>query len=110
MWVPKLGRIRVAGSQGRLIERNKTQLMRIGTVTICHRADDKFTISLQLGSNEPFVNVESQLKHRIEDFKVLGIDLNTENFLMDSEHNVQGNPQFYRKSLKRLRRLQHALS
>ena len=110
LWVPKLGRIRVSGSQGRLIERNKTQLMRIGTVTICHRSDGRFTISLQLGSNEPFVNVESQLKHRIEDFKVLGIDLNTENFLMDSEHNVQDNPRFYRKSLKKLRRLQRAVS
>ena len=110
LWVPKLGRIRVAGSQGRMLDLNDKQLIRVGTVTICHRSDDKFTISLQLGSNQPFVNVERQLKHRVEDFDVLGIDLNTENFLTDSTGHCEPNPRFYQKSLKKLKRLQRAVS
>lgn len=110
LWIPKLGRIRVAGSQDRLLKCNEKQLMRIGTVTICHRNDDKFAISLQLGSNQPFVNMTKQLKHRVEDFKVLGIDLNTENFLTDSTGHSEPNPRFYRNSLKKLRKLQQAVN
>lgn len=110
LWVPKLGRIRVAGSQKRILDRSRQQLMRIGTVTICHRADGKFTISLQLGSNQPFVNVDKQLKHRLEDWKLLGIDLNTENFLTASDGQVVDNPRYYKHALAKLRKLQRAVS
>lgn len=84
--------------------------MRIGTVTVCHRSDGKFTISLQLGSNQPFVNVQKQLKHRIEDWRLLGIDLNTENFLTASNGQVIDNPRYYEHSLAKLRKLQRAVS
>lgn len=108
--VPKLGRIRVAGSQARLLKRAQHQLIRIGTVTICHRPDGKFTISLQLGSNQPFINAKKQLKHRIEDWKLLGIDLNTDNFLYASDKDKEDNPRYYRKQLHKMRKIQQALS
>lgn len=108
LWLPKIGKVRVAGSQQRLIVRK--QLMRIGTVTICHRSDDRFIVSLQLGSNQPFVNVEKQLQHRINDLKVLGIDLNTENFMTTSEAHEEPNPRFYKCNLSKLRRIQRAVS
>lgn len=109
--LPKLGRIRVAGSQKRILDlANKNQLIRIGTVTICHHSDDTFTVSLQLGSNQPFVNVERQVKHRLEDLRLLGIDLNTKNFFTDSKGNVISNPRYYRRNLDKLTKLQHMLS
>lgn len=110
LWVPKLGKIRVAGSQLRILQRSQHQLMRIGTVTICHRNDNRFTISLQLGSNQPFVNVEKQMKHRIEDWKLLGIDLNASCFLMDSNGHDEANPRLYKNNLAKLKRLQRAVS
>lgn len=42
--------------------------------------------------------------------KTTGIDLNLDNFLTDSDGVVVDNPRFYRKSLKRLKRLQRRAS
>ena len=108
--VPKLGRIRVAGSQFRILKRAQRQLMRIGTVTICHHNDDHFTISLQLGSNQPFVNVQPQSLCPMEKWRLLGIDLNTENFLTTSNGRVVANPRYYRYQAHKLQKLQRSLS
>lgn len=105
--VPKIGKIRVAGSIQRILDLAKKQLIRIGTVTITHNSDNSFTLSLQLGSNCPFVNIQRKLNHVK---MALGIDLNTSNFLTDSTGHVVDNPKYYRRSLKRLKRLQRQLS
>lgn len=51
---PKLGRLRVKGSHQRLLDRQNE--IRIGTVTITKDAADRFFVSLQLGSDTPFVS------------------------------------------------------
>ena len=108
--VPKIGRIRVAGSQQRIFDLAKKQLIRIGTVTIRKNSDDTYEISLALASNQPFVNVTKQMKHRIEEWKILGIDLNLKNFLTASDGTTVDNPRFFAKAHRVLKRRQHALS
>lgn len=107
MIVPKIGRIRVAGSIQRILDLANNQLIRIGTVTVSHNPDNLFTISLQLGSNKPFVNLQKKANHVKT---ALGIDLNTSNFLTDSSNNSVDNPRYYRKALNKLKTLQQQLS
>lgn len=86
--VPKLGRLRVSGSHQRLLNRGGE--IRIGTVTISKDAADRFYLSMQLGSETPFVNPFPKTQQQV------GIDLNTDNFLTDSRGNVVANPRYYR--------------
>ena len=86
--VPKIGLLRVAGSQARLLKRMCET--RIGTVTLTKDPADHFFLSMQLASDKPFVK-ESKTNHGH-----IGIDLNTNNFLTDSEGNTVPNPQHYR--------------
>ncbi len=51
--LPKLGRLRVSGSHRRIID-NKDDI-RIGTVTISKDTADRYFVSMQLGSDTPFV-------------------------------------------------------
>ena len=100
--VPKIGLLRVAGSQARLLKRMCET--RIGTVTLTKDPADHFFLSMQLASDESFVKV-SQANHGH-----IGIDLNTDNFLTDSEGNTVPNPQYYRTIKGKLAKEQRILS
>ncbi|MGK4047834.1 RNA-guided endonuclease TnpB family protein, partial [Ligilactobacillus salivarius] len=82
--LPKLGRLRVSGSHRRIID-NKDDI-RIGTVTISKDTADRYFVSMQLGSDTPFVKKLAKTNSQV------GVDLNTENFLTDSFGKVVANP------------------
>ena len=100
--LPKLGRLRVAGSHRRIIDKKKD--IRIGTVTVSKDSADRYFVSMQLGSDTPFVNKLARTNSQI------GIDLNTENFLTTSEGQVIDNPRYYRMIKGRLAKAQRTLS
>ena len=100
--LPKLGRLRVAGSHRRIIDKKKD--IRIGTVTVSKDSADRYFVSMQLGSDTPFVNKLVKTNSQI------GIDLNTENFLTTSEGKVIDNPRYYRMIKGRLAKAQRILS
>ena len=100
--LPKLGRLRVAGSHRRIIDHKKD--IRIGTVTISKDSADRYFVSMQLGSDTPFVNKLARTNSQI------GIDLNTENFLTTSEGKIIDNPRYYRMIKGRLAKAQRTLS
>ena len=100
--VPKIGQLRVAGSQARLLKRMCET--RIGTVTLTKDPADHFFLSMQLASDESFVKV-SKANH-----EHIGIDLNTDNFLTDSEGNIVPNPRYYRTIKGKLAKEQRILS
>lgn len=100
--IPKLGRLRIKGSQRRLLDCQSE--IRIGTVTITKDAADRFFLSLQLGSDTPFVSKLNRANRQI------GIDLNTENFLTTSDGQAIANPRYYRTIKGKLAKAQHILS
>ena len=100
--LPKLGRLRVAGSHRRIIDHKKD--IRIGTVTVSKDSADRYFVSMQLGSDTPFVNKLAKTNSQI------GIDLNTENFLTTSEGKIIDNPRYYRMIKGRLAKAQRTLS
>lgn len=100
--LPKLGRLRVSGSHRRIIDKKKD--IRIGTVTVSKDSADRYFVSMQLGSDTPFVNKLARTNSQI------GIDLNTENFLTTSEGQVIDNPRYYRIIKGRLAKAQRMLS
>ena len=100
--VPKIGQLLVAGSQARLLKRMCET--RIGTVTLTKDPADHFFLSMQLASDESFVKV-SKANH-----EHIGIDLNTDNFLTDSEGNTVPNPRYYRTIKGKLAKEQRILS
>ena len=100
--LPKLGRLRVSGSHRRIIDHKKD--IRIGTVTVSKDSADRYFVSMQLGSDTPFVNKLVKTNSQI------GIDLNTENFLTTSEGKVIDNPRYYRMIRGRLAKAQRTLS
>lgn len=100
--VPKIGQLRVAGSQARLLKRMCET--RIGTVTLTKDPADHFFLSMQLASDESFVKV-SKANH-----EHIGIDLNTDNFLTDSDGNTVPNPRYYRTIKGKLAKEQRILS
>ncbi|BAG26408.1 RNA-guided endonuclease TnpB family protein [Limosilactobacillus fermentum] len=100
--VPKIGLLRVAGSQARLLKRICET--RIGTVTLTKDSVDRFFLSMQLASDTPFVNWPQNTG------KQIGIDLNTENFLTTSNGDTVANPRYYRIIKGRLAKAQRILS
>ena len=100
--VPKIGMLRVAGSQARLLKRMRET--RIGTVTLTKDSADRFFLSMQLASDESFVEASKA------DHGHIGIDLNTDNFLTDSEGNIVPNPRYYRTIKGKLVKEQRILS
>ncbi|QWQ34216.1 RNA-guided endonuclease InsQ/TnpB family protein [Limosilactobacillus fermentum] len=100
--VPKMGLLRVAGSQARLLKRICET--RIGTVTLTKDSADRFFLSMQLASDTPFVNWPQNTG------KQIGIDLNTENFLTTSNGDTVANPRYYRIIKGRLAKAQRILS
>lgn len=79
--------------------------LRIATVTIGLRADGTYYCSLLLKSDEVIKTCSKAPKQT-----PLGIDLNLENFATDSNGDVIDNPHYFKKSLKKLKKAQRALS
>ena len=100
--LPKLGIIRVSGSYRKILD-NKDDI-RIGTTTISKNSFGIYYVSMQLGSDTPFVNKLAKTNSQI------GIDLNTKNFLTTSEGKVIDNPRYYRMIKGRLAKVQRTLS
>ena len=100
--IPKLGTLRIKGYNKEIFRDKKD--IRIGTVTISKDPCNRYFISLQLGSDTPFV------EQKIKTESSIGIDLNTDNFLTTSNNIVVDNPRFYRKMKKRLSKEQRTLS
>jgi len=78
--------------------------IRVGTITISMDATGRYFVSMQLASDYPFVETQSKVGSSI------GIDLNTENFLTDSNGNVVANPRYYRSIKGKLAKAQRKLS
>lgn len=99
--LPKLGRLRISGSHKRILS-NKTDI-RLGTVTVSKDTADRYFASFQLGSDTPFVEKFAKTG------KQLGVDLNLDNFLTDSNGAMVANPRFYRKAKRQLAKAQRKL-
>lgn len=100
--LPKLGEITVCGSQERILKKKND--IKIGTTTVSRDSCGDYYISMQLGSDTPFVTELPPVN------KAVGIDLNTLNFLETSDGIVVDNPQVFMKSIKRLKREMRKLS
>ncbi len=97
-----LGKIRVSGSQKRLF--SHADSIRVGTITVRRDATGRYYLSMQLGSDVPFVDLGQNHESAI------GIDLNTDNFLTDSDANVIANPRYYRAIKGKLAKQQRKLA
>ncbi|MCT4487199.1 RNA-guided endonuclease InsQ/TnpB family protein, partial [Levilactobacillus parabrevis] len=100
--LPKLGHLRFKGLPPRILD--QADDIRIGTTTISMDAVGHYFVSLQMGSEHPFV-----AKQRVTKSKV-GIDLNLDNFLTDSNGQVIANPRYYRMIKGKLAKAQRKLS
>ena len=102
--LPKLGVCYVNHMREQIWQQREQ--IRLGTVTIRKDERNHYYISLQLGSEQPFVpSAKTHHKPRI-----VGIDVNLENFLTTSDRQVIDNPRFYQNTLPRLRKLQKRVS
>jgi putative transposase len=97
-----LGKMRVSGSQKRLF--SHADDIRIGTITVQRDTTGCYYLSMQLGSDTAFVEISRNKQPAV------GIDLNTDNFLTDSDGNVVTNPRYYRTIKSRLAKQQRKLS
>ena len=103
--LPKLGIIRISGFRKLIKERLLNHIpTRIGTVTIKKSPDNKYFVSLQLASDIPFVKALPKTGSRI------GIDLNLDNFLTESNGAMVENPRYYHKRKKKLAYVQRIMS
>ena len=104
MKLPILGRVRVKGSKKQLNALFKMNDVRIGTVTIRVDACGDAFISLQLASDEPFADVLPKTD------RMIGIDVNIENFYATSDGDIIDNPRYYATSHDKLAKEQWKLS
>ncbi|KRK86004.1 transposase [Levilactobacillus koreensis JCM 16448] len=100
--LPKLGRLRFKGLPSKILD--QTDDIRIGTTTVLMDAVGHYFVSMQLGSEYPFVSEQSVIKSKV------GIDLNLTNFLTDSNDQVIDNPHYYRTIRGKLAKAQRKLS
>ncbi len=100
--LPKLGRLRFKGLPSKILD--QADDIRIGTTTISMDAVGHYFVSLQMGSKHPFVSKQSVVESKV------GIDLNLDNFLTDSNGQVIDNPRYYRTIRGKLARAQRKLS
>lgn len=100
--LPKLGTIRFKGISDKVFARRNDT--RIGTTTISMDATGRYYVSMQLASEQPFVEIDHIKQSPV------GIDLNTDNFLTDSNGNVVANPRYYRSIKGKLAKAQRKLS
>lgn len=101
--IPKIGRIRVSHLAG-FLKKHDGNDIRIGTVTVSKDNLNQYWISFQLASAKPF---KPEFK---KTGSQLGIDLNTDNFLTDSNGNRVENPRYYRNAEKYLKHAKRVLS
>ncbi len=101
--LPKLGTLRFKGMPTKLL--NRQDDVRIGTTTISMDATGRYYVSMQLASERPFVNKLSN-----NTAVSIGIDLNIDNFLTDSDGNIVANPHYYRAIKGKLASAQRKLS
>lgn len=101
--IPKIGRIRVSHLAG-FLKKHDGNDIRIGTVTVSKDNLNQYWVSFQLASTKPF---KPELK---KTGSQLGIDLNTDNFLTDSNGNRVENPRYYRNAEKYLKHAKRVLS
>lgn len=99
--IPKLGQIRCDAIRNLLQEKDDWAP---GTMSVYKDATNKYWISLQLGSETPFVKAKPKTNKKI------GMDLNVENFGTLSNGEMVDNPHFFTSQQKRLERLQRILS
>jgi putative transposase len=99
--LPKIGRIRIKQLPNWLMKRDDIKL---STVSLKMDACGRYYISFQLASNNPFKTKLPKTNHSV------GIDLNLENFLTDSDNNIVDNPHFFQKSEAKLAKAQRVLS
>ncbi|MFD1392794.1 RNA-guided endonuclease InsQ/TnpB family protein [Lacticaseibacillus jixianensis] len=100
--IGKIGRLRFAGMPKWLFTR--TDNIRIGTTTVSMDATGSYFVSFQLASTQPFVSPSPKTGAQI------GIDLNLDNFLTDSNGNTIANPRYYRQMIGKLAKAQRKLS
>jgi len=100
--LPKLGRLRFKGLPSKILDQAND--IRIGTTTISMNAVGHYFVSLQMGSEHPFVSKQSVVESKV------GIDLNLDNFLTDSNGQVIDNPRYYRTIRGKLVKAQRKLS
>lgn len=101
--IPKIGRIRVSHLAG-FLKKHDGNDIRIGTVTVSKDNLNQYWVSFQLASAKPF---KPEFK---KTGSQLGIDLNTDNFLTDSNGNRVENPRYYRNTEKYLKHAKRVLS
>ena len=100
--IPVLGKVKVTGLSDEIWDNRED--IRIGTGTVSKDATGNYWLSFQIGSEIPFKKELAKTGSNI------GIDLNTENFLTDSNGNIIDNPKFYRKNKDKLAKLQRIMS
>ena len=103
--LPILGRIRIKGSKKRiagLLER--IDFTRIGTVRITIDECGNCFLSIALASDTPFHIPYPKTG------KAVGMDMNLNNFLTDSDGTVIDTPKYLKKSEKKLKKEQRKLS
>jgi len=100
--IPVLGKVKVTGLSNEIWDNRED--IRIGTGTVSKDATGNYWLSFQIGSEMPFKKELAKTGSNI------GIDLNTENFLTDSNGNIIDNPKFYRKDKDKLAKLQRIMS
>ncbi|WP_455390266.1 RNA-guided endonuclease InsQ/TnpB family protein [Lactiplantibacillus pentosus] len=100
--LPKLGTMRFKGIPDKIFARRHDT--RIGTTTISMDATGRYYVSMQLASEQTFVEIDHIKQSPV------GIDLNTDNFLTDSNGNVVSNPRYYRSIKGKLAKAQRKLS
>lgn len=105
--LPKIGRIRFAGSPEmiqRVIRLQEARLARIGTIIISRDAVGEYWASFQLGAEQPFYDDLPQTG------SACGIDLNLLELVVDSDGNTLENPKWLKSSLAKLQKAQQKLS
>ena len=102
--LPILGRLRIRGSVKRLKDLVNRGDARIGTITVRRDAIGRYFVSLQLASERPFAEPIMPAG------AVVGIDLNINNFLWDSNGSVVDNPKYRRNERQHVADLQRRLS
>ncbi|WP_056986756.1 RNA-guided endonuclease TnpB family protein, partial [Ligilactobacillus equi] len=98
--LPKLGKVKI--KLHRTLPTN--QMVRIATVTIKHYPSGKWFVSLLLKSDQPFNSKFPKVDCEV------GFDLNTENFLTQSDGKVVSSPRYYRTIKDKLAKEQRILS
>ena len=101
--LPAVGRIRVKGERG-YVHRLLTNTERLGTFTVALEPDGSCYISVQLGSDTPFVHLYPLVDNQI------GIDVNLKNLLATSDGTVIDNPKYLYRSAEKLKKAQIKLS